>query len=173
MCVTVCAAGWLGACWPGCLVYATYRVAQFLVFLQANQVKKKRQKKKSDTQSHTHTHTGDVIWESIEREIENLPVAFVIVFLSCFSSPSLKEKMFFLASLERRDTSVDTYVLEFLIDSVGEIAFRYRNSHKQQQQQQQLLLKKPEREKRRRRSLAEAKFKTLKLTRPVLSPSDD
>jgi hypothetical protein len=64
----------------------------------------------------------------------------------------IKNKMFFLASLERQDTSVDTYVLEFLIDSVGEIAFRYRNSHKQQQQQQLLLLIKPERKGKRRRS---------------------
>lgn len=58
--------------------------------------------------------------------------------------------MFFLASLERQDTSVDTYVLEFLIDSVGEIAFRYRNSHKQQQQQQLLLIK-PERKEKKKK----------------------
>jgi hypothetical protein len=60
--------------------------------------------------------------------------------------------MFFLASLQRQDTSADTYVLEFLIDPVGEIAFRYRNSHKQQQQQQQqLLLKKPERKEKKKK----------------------
>jgi hypothetical protein len=56
--------------------------------------------------------------------------------------------MFFLASLQRQDTSADTYVLEFLIDSVGEIAFRYRNSHKQQQL---LLLKKPERKEKKKK----------------------
>jgi hypothetical protein len=134
------------------LVYATYRVAQFLVFLQANQVKKKkRQKKKSDT--HNHTHTGDVIWESIERERNRKPARCVRHCLfELFFFSVIKNKMFFLASLQRQDTSADTYVLEFLIDPVGEIAFRYRNSHKQQQQQQQqLLLKKPERKEKKKK----------------------
>jgi hypothetical protein len=100
--------------------------------------KKKRQKKKSDT--HNHTHTGDVIWESIERERNRKPARCVRHCLfELFFFSVIKNKMFFLASLQRQDTS-DTYVLEFLIDSVGEIAFRYRNSHKQQQQQQQQLL---------------------------------
>ena len=82
-CVTVCAAGW---------PLPMQRVAQFVVFLQANQVKhtnKKRQKKR-DTHTHTQSHTGDVIWESIERKPARCVrhCLFVFVFLS--PSPSLK-----------------------------------------------------------------------------------
>lgn len=134
------------------LVYATYRVAQFLVFLQANQVKKKKKTKeeKRHTQSHTHTHGRRYLGKYRERERNRKPARCVRHCLfELFFFSVIKNKMFFLASLERQDTSVDTYVLEFLIDSVGEIAFRYRNSHKQQQLL--LLLIKPERKEKKKK----------------------
>jgi hypothetical protein len=46
------------------LVYATYRVAQFLVFLQANQVKKKKKDKRRKA-THTITHTRATLFGKV------------------------------------------------------------------------------------------------------------